>query len=138
MARCVKITHVTKKVAKIIYEPGVNVWPHERKTAEALCSAGYTVEFVRKSEVDGESTADVIINGVAWEMKAPNSSSMKAVQRNMHKALKQSRYVIIDSRRMKGIPGEAIEREVRSLAPKFKSLRGLLFVNRRGEVLDIK
>lgn len=53
-------------------------------------------------------------------------------------ALKQSRYVIIDSRRMRGIPGEAIEREVRLLASKFKSLRGLLFVNRRGEVLRIK
>lgn len=132
---------MAKKTGKIIYGPGVNVWPHERKTAEVLSAAGYTVEFVRKSEIDGETSADVLIDEVAWEMKAPNSSSMKAVQRNMHKALRQSQYVIIDSRRMRGIPGEAIEREVRSLAPKspkFKSLRRLLFVNRRGEVLDIK
>ena len=127
-----------KNTGKIIIAQSANVWPHELETAKALSNAGYSVEFVKKSEIDGQTTADVIINGVAWEMKSPESNSMRAVQRNIHKALRQSRFVVIDSRRMRGIPGEAIEREVRSLAPKFKSLRRLLFVNRRGEVLDIK
>ena len=33
---------------KIIIGPGLNIWPHELKTAEALATAGYTVEFTFK------------------------------------------------------------------------------------------
>lgn len=41
------------------------------RTAEALAKAGYVVEFVRKSEIDYEKTADTRFNGEKWEIKAP-------------------------------------------------------------------
>lgn len=130
---------MAKPKGKIIIGPGINVWPHELKTAEALAAAGYTVEFIRRSEAQRATSADVIIDGVVWEMKAPKGSTMKVVEKNLRKATDQSNCVIFDSRRMKGIPDHAIERELRVCASgRVKALRQLLFVNRQAQVIDIK
>ena len=124
---------------KIIIQSGANVWPHELKTAEALAAAGYSVEFIRRSEEQRVTSADVIIGGVLWEMKAPKASNMKAAEKNLRKAMDQSDCVIFDSRRMKGIPDHAIERELRVCAVgRVKKLKRLLFVNRKAQVIDIK
>ncbi|WP_165046226.1 MULTISPECIES: hypothetical protein [unclassified Adlercreutzia] len=126
------------RTGKIIVPPDANVWPHEMETARALAKSGLIVEFIRRSEEQHVASADVLIDGVKWEMKAPTSSSMKSLQRNLHKALHQSPCVIIDSRRMKGVPDRAIEHELRMLSDKFKNLRRLKLVNRQRKVLDIK
>lgn len=128
-----------KPKGKIIIEAELNVWEHELHTAEALANAGYTVEFVRKSEIDYEKTADTLINGIPWEFKSPRASNMKAVERNLRRGVDQSVCIVFDSRRMKGIPDKAIERELRTCAlSRIKKLQHLLFVNRKGEVIDIK
>ena len=128
-----------KKQGQIIIQSGVNVWPHEMKTAEALAAAGYTVEFIRRSDKERETSADVIMDGIVWEMKAPKASNMKVVEKNLRKATDQSPCVIFDSRRMKGIPDHAIERELRVCAAgRVKALKRLLFVNRKAQVIDIK
>lgn len=62
---------MSKPLGKIIIQPDLNIWPHEMRTAEALAKAGYVVEFVRKSEIDYEKTADTRINGEKWEIEAP-------------------------------------------------------------------
>ena len=130
---------MNKSKGKIIREPGLNVWPHEMRAAEALAAAGYTVEFVKKSENDYEKTPDVLINGELWEIKAPKSSLMKRVEKNIRRALLQSNTVIFDCRRMKNIPDTAVERELRTCANgRVKKLRRLIFINRKGNVIDIK
>ena len=124
---------------KIIIEAGLNVWEHELRTAEALANAGFVVEFVRKSETKYEKTADVLIDNKHWEFKAPRASNMKAVERNLRRGTEQAPFIVFDSRRMKSIPDSAIERELRACAYKrIKKLKRLLFVNRKGEVIDIK
>lgn len=128
-----------KPKGKIIIESGLHVWDHELRTAEALTNEGYTVEFVRKSDVDHVKTADTLINGIPWEFKSPRASNMKAVERNLRRGIEQSPYIVFDSRRMKGIPDKAIERELRTCAvSRIRKLQHLLFVNRKGEVIDIK
>lgn len=129
---------MAKNKGKIIIAPGINVWPHELKTAEALAETGYTVEFVPKSNVEFEKSADVIMAGVVWEMKAPKASAARRIQRTLRDALHQSRFVVFDSRRMKGLPDKAVERELRKWAPELKSLKRLVFVGRGGIVVDIK
>ena len=130
---------MTSMRGQIIIQSGANVWPHEMKTAEALAATGYSIEFVRRSEEQRVTSADVIIDGVVWEMKAPKASNMKAVEKNLRKAMDQSDCVIFDSRRMKGIPDYAIERELRVCATgRVKKRRRLLFVNRKAQVIDIK
>ena len=46
---------MVESTGKIIIEPGLNVWPHELKTAEALAAAGYTVEFIRRRRLMSKS-----------------------------------------------------------------------------------
>lgn len=123
---------------KIIIEPGLNIWPHELKTAEALAAAGYTVEFIRKSDVEYEKTADVLIDGVQWEMKAPKSGKTNMIEINIRRALHQSHCVVFDARRMKHLPNQVIEREVNLRASELKSLMHLIYVNRSGEIVIIK
>ena len=127
------------KQGKIIIPSGVNVWPHELATVKALAAAGYVVEFVVRREGQYEKSADLLIEGQFWEMKAPNGSSMKAVERNLRKACAQSPNVIFDSCRLKSIPDNAIERELRScMSGRIKQLKRLIFVNRHRAVIDIK
>lgn len=122
---------------KIIIAPDLNVWPHEYETAKALAMAGMTVEFIRRSEEQRTTSADVLIDGIEWEIKAPRSDKASAVDKNIRKALHQSKCIIFDSRRMKRVPDSAIEKELRKSASVLHSMRHLLFVNRHGEVIDI-
>ena len=129
---------MAKPQGKIIIGQGANVWPHELKTAQAIIATGKDVEFIRRSEEQHATSADCIVDGLVWEMKAPKSSALRRVQRTLRDAVKQSRNVIFDSRRMKGVPDKAIERELRKWAKELKSLDRLLFVCRGGTVIDIK
>ena len=105
---------VMKKTrGKIIIAPDLNVWPHEYETARSLAMAGMTVEFIRRSEEYRTTSADVIIDGAAWEIKAPKAINPKAIERNLRKASHQAANIIFDSRRMKGASDGIIERELR-------------------------
>ena len=117
------MTRMSQQQGKIIIAPGVNVWPHEMKTAEALAAAGYIVEFMRRSEGFRVTTADVVMNGVIWEMKSPESSQLKVIEKNIRHALHQSRDVIFDSRRMRKLDNERIEQEVRKWATQLTNVR---------------
>ena len=123
---------------RIVIAPDLNVWPHELETARALAKAGMRVEFLRRSEEQRVTSADIIIDGIAWEMKAPTGDKAAVIQRNLHRALHQSPNVVFDSFRMKKLPDKVIERELRKHAQIMKSMKRLMFVNRKREVIDIK
>lgn len=78
------------------------------------------------------------MDGERWEMKAPKASSARAVERNLHRALRQSPRIVFDCRRMKNLPDAVIERELRKRSLELKTLKRLLFVNHQGAVIDIK
>ena len=127
-----------KSRGNISVAPGANVWPHEMDTAKALADAGYSVEFVMRSEEQRAKSADALIDGELWEMKAPRSGKASAVDKNVRKALHQAKCIVFDSRRMKNMPDATVERELRKSVKVLRSVRRLLFVNRNGEVVDIK
>ncbi|MBC2888932.1 hypothetical protein [Gordonibacter massiliensis (ex Traore et al. 2017)] len=123
---------------KIIIAPDINLWEQEYETAQALAKAGLTVEFVRRSEENRRTSADAVINGLVWEMKAPKADNARAIDRNLRRALHQSANIIFDSRRMKKLPDAVIERELRKHAQEVRSIKHLWFINRRQEIIDIK
>lgn len=96
------------------------------------------MEFIPRSNNRYDKSADAFIDGLIWEMKALKSSKLHMVEQNLRRALKQSSNAIFDSRRMKGLPDHAIERELRKWGKELKSLKRLLFVNRHAQVIDIK
>ncbi|HIW77132.1 MULTISPECIES: hypothetical protein [Gordonibacter] len=123
---------------KIIISPGLNIWDQEYESAQALAKVGITVEFIRRSEENRRTSADVLINGLVWEMKAPKADNVRAIDRNIRRALHQSPNIIIDARRMKKLPDEVIERELRKHAREMRSIKHLWFINRQREIIDIK
>ena len=132
------VSKAPEPTPQIIIPDGANVWPHELETAMALARAGLSIRFIRRSEERHATSADVIIDGEVWEMKAPTSSNLKVVEKNLRRAMRQSRLVIFDSRRMKQAQDFAVERELRKWAAQLRQLKRLKFVNKRGEVIDIK
>lgn len=123
---------------KIIIAPGINLWEQEYETAQALAMAGLTVEFIRRSEESRRTSADAMINGFVWEMKAPKADNARAIDRNLRRALHQSPNIIFDSHRMRKLPDVVIERELRKHAREMRSIKHLWFVNHRREIIDIK
>ncbi len=122
---------------KIIIPDGVAVWPHELETAKVLIRYGHIVEFIKPINQKGRKTADCRIDCIVWEMKAPRASNIKAVERNLKRGRWQSSRIVFDSRRMKGVPDRAIERELRKHFAEIKGLKQIMFVNRQGRVIDI-
>lgn len=53
---------------KIIIPNGIDIWPHELKTAQALAKSGFTVKFIQSTKIDHNKSPDVLINGLKWEI----------------------------------------------------------------------
>jgi hypothetical protein len=126
-----------KNTGKIIIPDGVDVWPHELESAKILIRYGHTVEFLKAIDQKGKQTADCLIDGSTWEMKAPKASSIKAVERNLKRGKWQSCRIVFDSRRMKYVPDKAIERELMKRFAEIKEIERIKFINRHGQVIDI-
>lgn len=123
---------------KVVIPNGARPWPHEIDAAEALAADGRMVEFVPEIVGRQVKTADVQMDGNLWEIKSPESGSLRALQKNLRRALHQARCVVIDARRMKGLSDSTVERELLRLSGEFRSLRKLLFIKKDGTVVDIK
>jgi hypothetical protein len=121
----------------VFYPPKLNVWPHEKVTAETLAELGHYVEFRPASNREGEHSADCYVDGVLWELKAPNGKTMKIVSNNLKKARKQSDKVVFDSHRIKNLPDRAVERELRSRISAYSEISRVMFINKRRKVVDI-
>ena len=122
----------------VIIPPHINVWEHEIKTAQALAAAGYAVKFIPKELGMRVKSADVMVDDMKFEMKAPKSARLSAVERNLKRAYHQSTNIIFDSRRIKNLSDRVIEKELRKQSNLTKKIKCLLFVNRSGSVLIIK
>ena len=103
-----------------------------------MAAAGHVVEFVAKREGDHVRTADCLIDGELWEMKAPESDKVARIAKNVRRALHQSPRVVVDSRRAKRLKDDVFRRELKKCASEVRSLKGLIFVGRGGTVERIK
>lgn len=117
-------------------EPGARPKPHEYFTAEALADAGYSVRFIPGNA--NMSTADCYINNTIFELKAPEGTSIKCVERNLRKAVNhQSPNVVIDSFRIKNIHDRSIQNYLIECLKRRHGVQRAIFVNRKREVVDI-
>lgn len=125
------------RIGKIIIPVGVDVWPHELESAKVLIRYGHVVEFMKAINQRSKQTADCMLDGIIWEMKAPKASNLKAVERNLKRGKWQSCRIVFDSRRMKHVPDKAIERELRRRFTEINGIKEIKFINRHGQVIDI-
>lgn len=129
---------MTRLAGEIIVKSGIDVWPHEMRTAQALANAGYKVTFLKRNLDEYKRTPDIKIDETLWEIKSPKSNKLKRVERTLRDAIHQSSYVVYDSQRIKSLNDNQIMQELRKWARDLNSLKGLIFVNKKRDVILIK
>lgn len=125
------------KYTSIIIPGDVYVWPHELKSVQSLANAGYDVEFLRTLKNDRAKSPDIIMDKLLWEIKSPKTDKLSAIERNLKRATKQSENIIIDSRRMVKLHDNSIQKMLIKKYKEQKTIKRLLFINRKREVIDI-
>ncbi len=124
------------KIGKIIINAGVNVKPWEMHSAISLSKSGYNVVFIPRH--NSLRSADAYIDNTMFEFKSPEGSTIKCVENNLQKALRyQSKYVVIDSLRIKDIQDRSIKSYLISRMRKKRGIRRLFFIDKEGKVIDI-
>jgi len=122
---------------KIIEPPKANIRKHERQTAEALASAGFIVEFVVRSTLDNAKTPDVLVDGVYSEIKSPKTDKLRQILYNLKKAKQQSKHIIIDTQRIKGIPDKSVLRFLKNVLKEHKDIKNLWVIDKHRKVIDV-
>ncbi len=124
-----------QKKSQIIIPAGMRPWPHELRVADILALAGHVVEFL---PTRSQKTADILLDGIEYEIKSPLTDNPKKIIRNVKRALQQSRNVIIDSSRIRGMRDDTLRKLLVSRAKDQKTLKRLLLITKWGQIIDIK
>lgn len=120
---------------KIIIPQNSKPWPHELRVAKILCAAGYWIEFIPES--DTAKTPDILLNNVPFEIKSPTSHNINAIERNLKRATKQSRNIVFDSSRMKGLPDNKIYTTLYAIKKRQPQIDKIIFVTKKHEIIEI-
>ncbi|MDR0398388.1 MAG: hypothetical protein LBH33_01090, partial [Endomicrobium sp.] len=106
---------------------------HEIPTALFFNRLGYDVEFLPCSYDSYIRTPDIKMNGQIWEIKAPKGNAKRTISHCLQKAIKQSSYIIIDTRRTNMVEAKIISHAKRE----FKVMRKIkmLYIILKSEAL---
>lgn len=125
-----------KRMQGVFKPAGRRVWPHEDYTANILALHGHYIEFLPESSLH---SADILFDGVLYEMKSPRSFNTNSMEQLIKDALYKKRCpnIIFDSLRLKGIRDDKIVEFLVSQVKSRKKIKNMLFVNKRHDVIDI-
>lgn len=123
-----------RRQGRVIIPAGTYPWPHELRVAEILSTSGYVVEFLPRSVI---RTADVLVDGVEFEIKSPISHNANTIDHMIRKALRQAPNLVIDGARTRCIRDLQMRKILMSQARKAKLLKRMLYITKSGQVIDI-
>lgn len=124
----------SKQKGRIVTPADANPWPHEQRVAKILALSGRYVEFIPETNL---KTPDIYLDNIMYEIKSPITNDLKKIIRNVKRALEKCPNVIIDSSRVKDQRDDAILRTLKNKVGDLPKLKRLLFINKRGQVIDI-
>ena len=122
------------KVGKNIVPVGMKPWSQEMRVAEILAMAGHNVRFLEESNLH---TADILLDGVEFEIKSPKSANANSLEHLLKKALRQSPNIIIDTSRTNNFNNVNIKKILISQVKKRKQIKKLIMVTKRWQVVGI-
>ena len=125
---------VKNQRGKVLIPGGVQPWPHELRVANILALAGHTVEFLPKTNM---KTAEILLDGAAYEIKSPKSVNSNTLEHILKKALKQSSNIIIDTLRMKNAHDDNTRRFLINQVRIRKQIKKLIMISKQGQIIDI-
>ena len=73
---------------------------HELETARFFAERGNNIVFIPPSNSPNVHMPDIEMNGVEWEIKCPQGKSKRTIENNFRIAIRQSKNIIIDLRRI--------------------------------------
>lgn len=110
---------------------------HENATARYFADRGKDVIFLRPSSMKGTHNPDYLMDGRIWEVKSPITYSDSSFEYNFRKAIKQSRHIIFDLRRLSEQNEKKYKRELQKWS-NTPTIKTLLIVTRDGRVLTLR
>lgn len=116
---------------------GVSLEKHENDTIVFFTELGYNVTLIPPSHVPGIHTPDFKMNGLEWEMKSPKGRTRSTLEHAFQAALKQSRNLVFDLRRVQ-MPNDKAIMILEQLFNYSKSIKRLLIISKNRELLDHK
>lgn len=122
----------------IVVEPGAYPEKHELYTAEALSKSYGRILFKRPINQYKLKSADIEMINLSWEIKAPRTHTLDGIEQALKRATKQSENIILDSFRVKTLRDMTVLNFLTKKAYSQKTIKRLIFVNRKRQVLEIK
>lgn len=127
----------SKKVAGKLTTNNVILETHEYATINVLLADGEDVELIEKSRTPHTKSADIVMLGMAWEMKSPNGKSARCVEHALRRATHQSRNIIMDLRRTK-LEDAVLIMLLERLFKELRSVRQLWVITKKIEIVKFK
>ena len=118
-----------------LIQNGVHLQEHEYQTVKLLLDRGYDIELIPPSQIKGLTMPDIMMNGVAWEIKAPTGNGKYTLKHILQKAKHQSNSIIIDLRRCKLNDSQTIE-DLKNHYKLSKRIRRMIIITKSSELLD--
>lgn len=119
---------------KVVVPANANPWPHELRVAKILALAGYAVEFIPETNT---KTADILLDGIEFEIKSPKSANANSLEHILKKTVKQSCNIIIDTSRMKNVRDDNTRRFLINQVRIRRQINNLIMITKQGQIIDI-
>lgn len=120
----------------VVIPANANPWPHEVRVAKILALAGHEVIFISEGLI---SSADIYLDGVAYEIKSPKTNNTNTIEHRLKEAVRrQSCNLIIDSSRLKNMNDHNFQNWLIERCRKQPQIKKMLFINKKGQIVDIK
>lgn len=127
-------------IPTVIIPQNISPRPNNQEVEVAWLLARHfqtVVSFISPSKNYRQKSPDISMNGQYWEIKQPVGSSIKyTIESQVRTALRQSSYIIIDTRKTK-INDKIITNQLLKRASLQRKIFRILIISKRGCVIDI-
>lgn len=114
---------------------GVHLQNHEFATVKVFLDLNFDIELIPRSQIAKYRQPDIMMGGVAWEIKAPIGTGRKNIENIMQGAAEQSRNVIIDLFRSKMPEDDAIN-GYKQYFYSSKRIKRMKIIKKNREIID--
>jgi len=124
----------------VIIPADLDQQPEEHEVSAARIIARYlgaTATFLQKRQGYRQNTPDIEVQDEEWEIKSPQSDKIDKVRRNISEAIRQSRNIVIDTRRTRILDEKILAFVKVNIKPR-KNIRQLLIIKKDGKVEKIR
>ena len=127
---------MSKSECSVIIPKDVFPKPDKKEISAAYILLNYFKTDIKFIPRNNCKTPDLLINKIEWELKAPTGSGKRNLQHTVSRAVKQSKYIIIDVKFSK-IHIFKIKSHLSAEIKKNKQIKRLLLIDKQKNIVEI-